>query len=103
MSDELPQKPYQNECGVVNLDKSENIGTHWICYWKVNDIKYVFDSYGGVPPKPLIQYLGSNNLFYNDDRIQDFNSVICGHLCVKVLNLLNQGHSFSDVMYMLRG
>ena len=79
MSDELPNKPKDRECGVVNLDKSENIGTHWICYWKDKNVKHVFDSYGGVPPKPLVRYLGTQNLFYNDNRIQDFNS-ICGHV-----------------------
>jgi hypothetical protein len=89
MSDGLPKKPNKNESGIVNLDKSQNIGTHWICYWKQNNIKFVFDSYGGVPPKSLIKYLGENNLYYNDKRIQNFNSVICGHLCIKVLKLLS--------------
>lgn len=104
MSEELQKKKKTKvkECGVVNVDKSENIGRHSICYRKDKDVQYVFDSYGDVPTKPLIQYLVIENLIYNDNCIQDFNSVICGHLCVKVLKLLNEGYSFSDVVNRLK-
>jgi hypothetical protein len=84
MSDELPEKPYKNECRVLNLDTSENIGTHWTCYWKREDEKYVFDSFGGVPHKSLVKYLGDENLQYSDERIQNFDQVVCGHLYVTV-------------------
>jgi hypothetical protein len=69
ISDELPEKPYKNECGVLNLDTSENIGTHWTCCWKRGDEKYVFDSLGVVPHKSLVKYLGDENLQYSDERI----------------------------------
>jgi hypothetical protein len=55
MSDELPKKPNKNECGVLNLDTSQNIGTHWICYWERGNAKYVLDSFGGVPHKSIVE------------------------------------------------
>lgn len=85
MLDKLPSKPRKIECGIVNLDKSYNSGTHWVAYYKKhNEIEY-FDSYGNLrPPKEILQYLG-NNIKYNYTRYQKDGSVICGHLCLKFL------------------
>lgn len=85
MRDGLPRKPYQIECGVVNLDSSKNSGTHWVAYGKLNHYIEYFDSYGNLkPPKELIKYLGSN-IQYNYDNLQRNNLYICGHLCLKFL------------------
>ena len=47
MSDELVGKtPDIKECGIVNVDDSTGEGTHQICYWLNNRIKYCFDSFG---------------------------------------------------------
>ena len=34
MRDIFPGKVDDVECGVVNLDLSNNNGTHWVCYYK---------------------------------------------------------------------
>ncbi len=34
MRDTLPKKVKKEECGIINLDLSINIGTHWVCYFK---------------------------------------------------------------------
>jgi len=81
MKDELPQKVHNRECGVINLQNSNGSGSHWVAYYKNNDKKYYFDSYGKArPPKELVKYLGSENLFYNSTRFQNYNDPpICGH------------------------
>lgn len=87
MRDELPDKPFSVECGIVNLDISKNSGTHWVAYGKYNDYIEYFDSYGNLkPPKELIKYLGSN-IRYNNNNLQKNNSYNCGHLCLKFLKL----------------
>lgn len=87
MRDELPSKPYQMECGVINLDISKNAGTHWVAYGKINDYIEYFDSYGNLkPPKEFIKYVGEN-INYNYDNIQKNNRYNCGHLCLKFLDL----------------
>lgn len=101
MADELPNNPLTNECAVVNLDESRNEGTHWVCYWKEGNVSYIFDSYGGRPSKEIVTYLKNTRIFYNDKRIQDFNTVICGHLCLFVLNELSNDKSFDEVLNML--
>jgi hypothetical protein len=48
--DELPHKVNVNECGIINLDDSRGMGTHWCCWFKRGRDKYYFDSYGLQPP-----------------------------------------------------
>src|ERR1700729_313840 len=83
---ELPKKPTKNECGILNLDgdlTDETKGTHWVAYYKNNDTKLYFDSYGIQPPTEIINYLG-DPVLYPTDQIQSFDQVICGHLCLYV-------------------
>lgn len=85
MLDELPLKPRQTECGIINLDKSNKPGTHWVAYYKKNKQIEYFDSYGNLkPPREVVNYLGKT-IKYNYDRWQQDDSVICGHLCLKFL------------------
>lgn len=102
MSNELPKRVRKNECGVVNLESSEKLGTHWVCYWKNGNQSYFFDAFGGNPPRELIHYLVNDNskrrLDCNTIRLQNFNEVTCGHYCVSVLKLLSDGREFKDVL-----
>lgn len=87
MRDTLPKNPLKRECAVVNLDSIRGFGTHWVAYYKNNNIVRYFDSFGNLKPtKELLDYLGSNvKLFYNHKRYQNFNTVNCGHLCLEFL------------------
>lgn len=84
MRDTLPLKPFVNECAIVNLDSYKGSGTHWVAYCKVNQSVYYFDSFGDLlPPNELIEYLGSGvEIYYNKQKYQDYNTVICGHMCL---------------------
>src|SRR6266853_4427226 len=57
MKDELNKRIGKNECGIVNLQNSNQEGSHWTCYFKCGTEKYYFDSYGLEPPNQLLQYL----------------------------------------------
>lgn len=92
MRDNMPLRPRKNECGIINLDQSDGIGTHWVAYKKnVNSVVY-FDSFGNLqPPKEFVDYMGSRNrIFFNHDKYQDFNSFNCGHLCLMFLVEMNK-------------
>lgn len=91
MRDTLPEKCNKTECGIINLDSILSSGSHWTCYFKVNDYAIYFDSYGDVnPPRELVKYLNVKNLEYNTDRIQNYSDPpICGHLCLEVLRRLS--------------
>ena len=95
--DELPKKPRANECGILNLDDSRGVGTHWQLFSKRGKDKLYFDSYGLPPPTELLKYLG-DSVYYNSERIQPDNEVFCGHLCLYVLKKLSDGHEFQKVI-----
>lgn len=79
-------KPFKNECGIFNLNNSDEMGSHWVA-WKIdNNMKIYFDSYGdSMPPKELVSYLG-NDLYYNTSRYQDYSDPpICGYLCLEFI------------------
>src|SRR5207245_656607 len=40
----------KNECLILNIDHSNNNGTHWTCLFIRNGVSYYFDSFGFAPP-----------------------------------------------------
>lgn len=85
MRNNLPKKPHKMECGIVNLDSSTGPGTHWVAYYKDKNYTEYFDSFGNLqPPREIIQYLG-DNIKYNYNVYQNYDSIICGHLCLQFL------------------
>lgn len=90
MKDTLPQKIYENESAIVNLDSIKGEGTHWVSYFKKGlNIEY-FDSFGNLkPPVELQCYFFSTNqpvtIHYNYFPKQKENTINCGHLCLDFL------------------
>jgi hypothetical protein len=87
MRDMLPNKVRKNECAVVNLDSFKQKGSHWVSFIKRGNLVDYYDSFGNLkPPQELVDYLGRNvNIVYNRERFQKFNSINCGHLCIRFL------------------
>lgn len=86
MRDTLPSKPRKIECAILNLDSSDNPGTHWVAYVKYNSNSEYFDSFGNLkPPLELIKYLKDTSLKYNYIQHQTFGTTNCGHLCLRFL------------------
>lgn len=87
MIDSLPEKIWKNETAIVNLDRSSGPGTHWVCYKNLKNNVYYFDSIGNLPPPiELLKYFrNTKKLLYNVIRHQDWDSSVCGHLCLEFL------------------
>src|SRR5271156_6114467 len=59
MRNTLPDKPLENECGIINCQSDiEGNGTHWQCWYKNGETKIFFDSFGTSPSTELVNYLG---------------------------------------------
>ena len=93
MRDTLPRIPHQTECGIVNFNTSEQVGSHWVRYFKdgMNQRIY-FDSFGQVTLEEIQKYL----------KIEKEYTHVCGHLCLFVLTSLMREHlTFQEVLNQL--
>jgi len=100
MRDTLPNKIKNKECGVVNLDSMDGNGTHWVAYYKNNNNRIYFDSFGLDAPTELQKYLGKPYT-YQTFQLQNAEDSICGHLCLFVLGELNSKKSFKNIILQL--
>ena len=100
LRDALPTTPKKKECGILNLDDTTGSGTHWVAWYKNGTEKKYFDSYGLQPPNELFDYLHSP-ILYNTERVQPYDQVFCGHLCLYVLKQLGGGQHLQDIINSL--
>ena len=84
MRDKISNTCGNDECFIMNLDKSNSSGTHWVAVNIVRGTTYYFDSFG-LPPTEEIKRYCKEPRFYNSFVFQKPNEVICGHLCLYVL------------------
>ena len=83
---------------VVNTDEQDQPGEHQIA---VYDNEY-FDSYGLPSQKERLWTFIGSNVAYNNVPLQQVMSNSCGFYCVYVLLECACGHSFEDIVHMLR-
>lgn len=74
---------------IINYDSHKSPGSHWVAIWVKSDgnVEF-FDSFGLPPIKTsLKQYLYSisNNITYNQNKLQSFSANTCGLWCVLFL------------------
>ena len=107
MRDELPSRKHTIECGIMNLNKSNQIGSHWVCFVRNKKDRIYFDSFGQITPIEIQKYLKSKSEFINEKSIiqrnssivQRGNTHVCGHLCLVVLTSLMREHlSYQEVL-----
>ena len=110
MRDTLPEKPTRQECGIVNLNTSDEQGNHCVCYSKDGSTRIYFDSFGQVTPMEIQRYLKTKRelsfrkgvIQRSTDIVQHTNTHVCGHLCLFVLTSLTREHrTFQDILNTL--
>ena len=95
MRDEIKNFCGNDECFIMNIDKSSSSGTHWVAVnidgataagdlGSTNGATYYFDSFGLEPTKEIKRFCKEPR-FYNTFEFQKPNEVICGHLCLYFL------------------
>ena len=92
----------KNGAYVINLDHSENTGTHWIViFMKSNEVIY-FDSFGveyiSKETMERIEHssLKIKNIKSNIFRIQDNNSIMCGYFCILFIEYMLSNKTLTD-------
>lgn len=87
MRNKLPKSgPLKCESAIINLDEDVGPGTHWVAYKKMGKTVVYFDSFGNLqPPSELMRYFGVGSVNYNYKGYQEYDTIECGHLCLKFL------------------
>ena len=65
---------------IINLDKFESIGTHWIALdVNAENVTY-FDSFGvEYIPKEIRKFIDNKKIAISIYRIEAYNSIMCGY------------------------
>ena len=110
MRDELPTKPHEQECGILNFNTHDQCGSHWVCWYKYGNDRFYFDSFGEPPPIEMISYLktyeelikGSPVIQCSAVTVQHYRANECGSLCLYVLKRLSEKVPFYEILAYLR-
>ena len=84
----------------MNLQNSNQLGSHWIGIKRVNSTIFIFDSFGiGYLPIDIFKVFKSLKIITYIYRIQDTTSNLCGMFCV--LFILHDIKSKNDFINFL--
>ena len=84
---------------VVNLDEYKSIGMHWITlYTNDNSVAYLLSF--GVEHIPE-EINGSGNIITNVFRIQDYDSIMYGYICIGFLDFMLKDKTLIDFANLL--
>ena len=93
----LKIKPLDQECGILGSKNHTQDNMHWTAWFKNKDKKYYFDSFGLDPTIEIIKYLQSPILI-STFQIQHYDENDCGQWCLYILDRLNKGEDFINVI-----
>ena len=73
---------------VINLDKYNDLGTHWIALYVSNNCIY-FDSFDVEHiPNEIKQFIGNKDTISNIFRLQAYDSIMCGYFCSAFIDFM---------------
>ena len=79
------------------LDEYSNLGTHWVALSVSNKTATYFDSFGiEHMPKEVKIFIGNRNIITNIYRIQNYDSIMSGYLCIVFINYIIMGKNLTD-------
>ena len=81
----------------MNLDENEDVGTHWIALYALNNDIIHFDSFGvEYVSKEIKRLIGNKNIKTNKFRIQANNSIMYGYFCIRFTDFMFAGKTLID-------
>lgn len=99
-ADNLPKQPVIGGL-IVNTDKSDQPGSHWVAFYATNkrECEY-FDPFGNPPlVNDLILFSKKYSMCeFSSRQIQDINTTICGQLCIAYLKSRFKGLTMLEIL-----
>lgn len=103
MKDQLIDlRPQLHEYLIVNLQNSDQSGSHWAAVIRDEEEKYYYSSFGDDPPLEVQHYLGKK-IISSTFQTQQAEESCCGQLAMLVIYLYDNGVSFEDSVLLLVG
>lgn len=103
-SDQLPVEIHTYPaCFIANTDSSNEMGSHWICfYMPCAHVLEFFDSYGNRPTyfrDNIADYASQfSYVYHNPQRLQSYTTAVCGQYCIYYLYSRSVGKTMRDVL-----
>ena len=92
-----PTERIKDGAYIINLDEYSDIGTHWVALYVNNKTVTYFDSFGVEHiPKEIKKFIGNKNIIANIFKIQAYDSVMCGYICIRFIDFMFNGNSLTD-------
>ena len=92
----LPKK-IKNEAYVINLDEYADVGTHWIALFCNRNEIFYFNSFGVEHvPEEIKEFIGNKNIKGNIFQVQEYDSVMCGYFCIRLIDFMLAGKKLTD-------
>ena len=85
--------------GFINIGNYENGGSHWCRFIIKDNESFYFDSFGGSPDKFLLNQL-PKPIIYQNYKIQDINSKLCGSYCLYFFYLIERMNYYDAILKM---
>ena len=83
---------------IVNTDRLDQPGKHWICLWLSQQQNEQFDPLG-KPPLPEMRQVLGDRYNYNTQRVQHPSSESCGQFCLYYAYYKSRGYSMKDILH----
>ena len=101
-SDKLPEFPTEfPKSMIINTDKTNQPGDHWVALVLTKDKCYYFDSMGmPILEENIMNYIEPhyNDIKYSNSRIQDLKSNKCGAFCVCFVLFVTNDKTFKNFL-----
>lgn len=97
------RKPTKHEYFVLNLQNSNQGGSHWVALINRPDSEYIeyYDSFGLPPTEEVLTYMkrSGKKVIYNSNQIQDMKSNACGYFSAHFIRERSKGINPYDLIY----
>lgn len=98
-SDDLPEKKGKHKSFIINLDKKNQPGSHWISIYFEKDLCMHFCSFGSKPEGDILDFIQRNSraMHWNKIRYQSFFTTTCGLFCLYFIYKMNRKEDLSTL------
>ena len=98
--DEFPSSIPSGRIYIINLDDSNQEGSHWVQVGTLDAVISYFDSFGRPPPHEILKILADNGeiVLYSDLPIQSPLSQACGYHVLAVSLLQARGYTLLEIL-----